>query len=91
MNESKKYLHLGPKLTFPDYATAYGLTCYQVLNRVIRASDVERPNILETVQSLLPCTIAFDSYLDASEDHFLTASEINSKLNNIPVVEWPRS
>ena len=60
------------------------------MSKIIGVGDVERPNILEIVQPFLPCPIAFYSYLNASEDHLLTTPEIDSKLHNIPVVEWPR-
>lgn len=90
MNESKMYLHLESTLAFPDYAAAYGSSYCQDVNKLIQAGDFQRRNILEVIQPLLPCTIAFYSYLDAPEDHFLTASEIDAKLYNIPVVERPR-
>ena len=90
MNESKMHLHPGPKLAFPSYAAAYGWSCYHYVSKIVRGGEVETRDILEIIQTLLPCTIAFYSYLDAPEDHFLTASEIDPKLYNISVVERPR-
>lgn len=43
--------------------------------------------ILEVIQSLLPCPVQLDPYLDASEDLLLTALEIYSQLQYVAVVE----
>ena len=48
-------------------------------------------NSLVTIQCLLPPTIQLHPNLDASEDHLLSSSEVNAKLNDISIIDRPRS
>lgn len=50
-------------------------------------TDVEQ-YALVVVQSLLPSSIAFHPYLDASEYHFLPSSKVNAQLYDIAIIDW---
>lgn len=43
--------------------------------------------LLELIQTLLPSSVALDTYLDTTEDLFLTTLEIYSELDDISVVD----
>lgn len=49
-------------------------------------------HLLEIVQSLLPTTIAFDTDLDTTEYHLFAATEVDTKLDDIAILnpKWFR-
>ena len=48
---------------------------------------VLEPDLLETVEGLLPCSVTLDAHLHATEDLFFASSEVNTELNNIAIVD----
>ncbi len=46
---------------------------------------------VESVQTLLPASIALDANLDAPEDDLLASLEVDAKLNNISIIDGVRS
>jgi len=42
---------------------------------------------LEGIQLVLPATVELESHLDASEDHLLSALEVDAQLHNVAVVD----
>lgn len=51
--------------------------------RCITNQDMD---LLECIQPLLPTSITLDSNLDTSKNHLLSATEINSELNDVTVL-----
>lgn len=47
-------------------------------------------DVLELVQLVLPATVELQSHLDAAENHFLAPLEIDSKLDDISIIDRKR-
>jgi hypothetical protein len=52
---------------------------------------ISRKYVLEAAGGSLPATIQLNPYLDTSEDHLFSALEIDTKLDNIAIIDGKRS
>lgn len=75
---------------FPSYAAVCVLwRCNDV--RQGGHSFLETLGILETIKAFLPSTIAFHTNLDASKNHLLPPSKVDSQLYHVSIVHRPWS